>query len=451
MATHYGFFDSVNSDRKYSAEDFNRYLSGLISDGIFENYGECFRCSVNGDTLTIGSGKAWINGHFFENDSAYTKDLSSHRKANSDTTLAVRICCDTEARTCGFVFQEIPLQYTSDSETKRHIGIANVTVRSSSSNLSHFVGDARDVNDDGNGYVRCVLTKCGIGDFIKKLDDFNELVKKVNNRLDTVEIFTGISQVEIIKRGTCGANLTYYLRSDGVLHISGSGDMKDYDAGSDKSPFFADSRIKNVIVENGVTSIGNYAFYRCGNLETVEIHASLHKIGEYAFALHYSQMYGDYGIRSINLPASLMSIGRGAFMYTMLNNILVPSRVSMAGSTYNADVFYKCNCLQIVNYNGQGIGNSMFAGCTSLVSLNISKDCKRIETDAFDDCPNLHIITYSGTANDWRNILIGNSKLLSCNDWMGTNSPADIIEIRCSDVKLVPDTSGTGWNTERYK
>lgn len=77
MAFSFGFFDSKGLDRTYTAEDFTSYLSSLICNRILDTYGDCFSITANGDLLvTIGTGKAWISGHYFINDLAYTLDLS---------------------------------------------------------------------------------------------------------------------------------------------------------------------------------------------------------------------------------------------------------------------------------------------------------------------------------------------------------------------------------------
>lgn len=81
--------------------------------------------------------------------------------------------------------------------------------------------------------------------------------------------------------GTCGDNVTWTLDDNGTLTISGTGDMKDYFSSS--SPFYNNSNIKSVIIENGVTNIGDYAFYYCGGLESVNIPDSVTSIGSLAF------------------------------------------------------------------------------------------------------------------------------------------------------------------------
>ena len=61
-------------------------------------------------------------------------------------------------------------------------------------------------------------------------------------------------------------NLTWTLDADGTLTISGTGAMKDYDYDSNPSPVYKNSDVKKVVIEDGVTSIGNYAFTYCVSL-----------------------------------------------------------------------------------------------------------------------------------------------------------------------------------------
>ena len=76
MAFSYGFFNAKNLDRVYTAEDFTSYLSSLICNGILDTYGDNFSVTSNSNlSVVIGTGKAWIGGHYFINDMAYTLDL----------------------------------------------------------------------------------------------------------------------------------------------------------------------------------------------------------------------------------------------------------------------------------------------------------------------------------------------------------------------------------------
>ena len=119
--------------------------------------------------------------------------------------------------------------------------------------------------------------------------------------------------------GTCGENLTWDL-TDGVLTISGTGAMKDYDYySSNKSPWYNNhSSITSVTIGTGVTSIGDYAFYGCIGLTSVTIPNSVTSIEEYTF-------YNCSGLKSVTIGNSVTSIGKRAFYgCESLTSIYVP-------------------------------------------------------------------------------------------------------------------------------
>ena len=114
---------------------------------------------------------------------------------------------------------------------------------------------------------------------------------------------------DIVDSGTCGAegdgsNLTWTLDSDGVLTISGSGDMHGY--GSSGAPWHGiRSMVKSAVIAEGVTSIGGCAFYDCTSLTSVTIPDSVTSIGGYAF-------YDCRSLTSVTIPNSVTSIGERA-------------------------------------------------------------------------------------------------------------------------------------------
>ena len=107
--------------------------------------------------------------------------------------------------------------------------------------------------------------------------------------------------------GNCGSNVTYtYVESTGTLTISGTGAMEDFTSYS-KVPWNAyRSSIKKVVINNGVTSIGEEAFYNCTGLTSITIPNSVTSIGIDAF-------YGCEGLTSVTIPNSVTSIGEWAF------------------------------------------------------------------------------------------------------------------------------------------
>lgn len=78
MSVTSGFFDSVDGDRKYDAEQMTNYFEGLVSDGIYQNIGDAFviRATGEGLNITVGTGRALCKTHWIKNDAAATFTLS---------------------------------------------------------------------------------------------------------------------------------------------------------------------------------------------------------------------------------------------------------------------------------------------------------------------------------------------------------------------------------------
>lgn len=99
MAITFGFFDSVDGDRTYDADQMSTYFEGLISDGVYENIGDRFLVSTanNGMNINVGSGRALIQSHWVKNDAAVTLTLDpSDVQLNRVDAIVLRY--DTSAR-----------------------------------------------------------------------------------------------------------------------------------------------------------------------------------------------------------------------------------------------------------------------------------------------------------------------------------------------------------------
>ena len=187
---------------------------------------------------------------------------------------------------------------------------------------------------------------------------------------------------EIVDSGTCGDNLTWELDSDGVLTISGSGNMTDWEIndGYTTAPWFDYSEeIKEVIIENGVTSIGDDAFWwYCENLESVSIPDSVTSIGINAFCHCIS-------LESIDLPDSLTSIGISAFRYCeSLKSITIPEGITRLETL----LFGSCDSLESVTLpeSLESIGSWVFEFDPNLKSLNIPDSVTSLDDGAFANC-----------------------------------------------------------------
>lgn len=90
-----GFWNSIDGDRTYSAEDIAIPFDGVITEGVFANWGDAFRATViNGSTITIGSGKAWLNKRWIQNDSVYQMPINVSDYASSTEPRTVVVCLD---------------------------------------------------------------------------------------------------------------------------------------------------------------------------------------------------------------------------------------------------------------------------------------------------------------------------------------------------------------------
>ena len=130
-----------------------------------------------------------------------------------------------------------------------------------------------------------------------------------------------------VKTGKCGDNVTYSLdTSTGVLTISGKGNMYNYlnpDAGEYEPPFYYE-KITSVVINSGVTSIGNSSFSNL-SLTSITIPNSVTKIGDYAFSYQTR-------LTSVTIPNSVTSIGSYAFQHcTSLTSITIPDSVITIG------------------------------------------------------------------------------------------------------------------------
>ena len=185
------------------------------------------------------------------------------------------------------------------------------------------------------------------------------------------------------KSGICGDNLEWKLTDEGVLTITGTGEMQDWNDYS--SPWYENESVKQVIIGDGVTTIGDWAFSYCRALTSITIPNSVTTIGDNAFESCSS-------LTSITIPNSVTTIGDNAFeSCSSLTSITIPNSVTTIGDY----AFSYCRALTsvIISNSVTTIGERTFANCYSLTSVTIPSSVTRIEDGAFSDCGNVKQIT----------------------------------------------------------
>lgn len=200
--------------------------------------------------------------------------------------------------------------------------------------------------------------------------------------------FLSICQVVMAAEtsGTCGDNIIWTLNGT-TLTISGSGVIQDYQEFS-LAPWneYADS-IYAVVVEDGVTRIGNFAFFGLTKVSAVNLADSVASIGEYAF-------YGCTRVELLNLGNGLQEIGRSAFEEcTGLMSVKLPEGLKSIGF----HGFYRCENLKSITVPSSVtvMGTTVFGYCTNLRSARILAAIKELPLWTFYGCYKLSDVTLS--------------------------------------------------------
>ena len=165
--------------------------------------------------------------------------------------------------------------------------------------------------------------------------------------------------------------------------------------------FYGCSGLASITLPEGVTSIGSYAFYNCSGLTGITIPEGVTSIGGGAFAC-------CSGLTSITLPEGVTSIEGSAFAEcTSLTSITLPKGVTSIG----IEAFDYCTSLASITLpeGVASIGSSAFSGCTSLTSITIPSSVTSIGWNAFNNCTSLADVCYLGSAEQWKAIEISSS------------------------------------------
>ncbi len=194
---------------------------------------------------------------------------------------------------------------------------------------------------------------------------------------------------EIVASGTCGSNLTWVLDTDYTLTISGEGATGDYihDYRPARTPWHNYlAQIRSVVIEDGVTRIGNSAFQYCTSLSSVTIPDSVTSIGDNVFERCRS-------LTSVTVPNGVEKISINVFKdCSSLETVILPQSVT---AFYSA--FEGCSALKRITIpdGATSIGASAFKDCVSLTEVTIPDSVVSIIGGAFMNCKSLTDISIS--------------------------------------------------------
>lgn len=253
--------------------------------------------------------------------------------------------------------------------------------------------------------------------------------KKTNK---TILLFIIIATVVVLAAIIVSASLIYgnheyeddgitYRYEDNTLYVSGDGDMSSL--GDDDGHFLAKKLhvkvedIEAVIIEEGITTIGEDSFFDYKNLVTLELPESLEIIDAGAF-------WGCESLEDFEFPENLEEIGSMAFYgCNSLTRAFVPTNVSKiasgafanCGSITNAEispsilgdsVFEGCPLLRVVAVYGDitSVCASSFKDCESLYAILLTEEITEIGENAFSGCDGMELVEFKGTKKQWESI-----------------------------------------------
>lgn len=420
MAFSSGFFNSKNLDRTYTAENFCDYLGSIICNGIQDNYGDCFKLTAasSGLNVTVGRGKAWIDGHYFINDARYSIDLSDYMDESLPRYVGIAIYLDTTESVRSVTLKLFPgtpaesPQLPTIPQDADHVRLLMYAVRLNLGATELSERDWYDYREDRNvcGYCRCILGKCRVTEMLAQLAQIEADISEYN---ETVQALT--TQVETLQTEVDDI-------IGGIVEIG-------------RSPFWEREDIRSLVIGEGITAIGTSVFERCYNMATVTFPSTLTTIKARAFF-----MYTQGGLTSLTIPPTITTIGEKAFVDQALTSIIMPATLTTLG-TY---IFDGSDTLRTARVECSEVPGFCFVWCSNLRNLTLSHNVTKIGSHWINYCNSLTQLTYEGSLDEWAAVVKGGN-------WDGRGGQVDgtLKKVICLDGYMQYDTETKEWTEVR--
>ena len=211
---------------------------------------------------------------------------------------------------------------------------------------------------------------------------------------------------DVLYSGQCGANAYWTLDEEGVLRISGTGPMYDYEWRNKEtySPWYAiqlgdeyydphlTDQVKSIVIEEGITVVGENAFRQCEKAESVVIPSTVTEI-------KYGGFWQCFKFKTLTIPGNVKILGTYAFSNCYsIESLTIEEGVEIIGDS----AFNSCERIPEFNLPStiKSIGPSAFGWCSNLKEITIPEGITKLEDHTFFLSQNLEKVTLPSTLKE---------------------------------------------------
>ncbi len=274
----------------------------------------------------------------------------------------------------------------------------------------------------------------------KKSFNLKDFIRDQKNKSLIIKTCCAVLAVSIlcfgfifVKNKFFDSNISWTLSESGTLTIEGKGEIKDFDPlkPDEWLKLGSDQKVKAIVIKEGITGIGDHAFYKCTDVTKVHLPKSLKSIGDFAFmgCKNLSSVFGADN-------SKLQSIGQGAFYgCANLKTLSLPEGIKTIGfdafygtSIYTTGVNWTDNALYIGNYlldvkeDTEGeftakegtvlVADYAFSQCAELEKISLPESAVYVGKYAFNACTKLKQVVFGGKLNAFNEGLFWNCAVL---------------------------------------
>ncbi len=400
-----------NVFKRISARDVKAVLKKIISDGDKKCTDKIFELlTTPSKNSTLVSVKCPVDVTVYDNDG--------------------KICGMVKNNVVDTSYNDVFINVVGDQKNFYLIGDDyTFTMTGTDSGKMDYV--VKEFDEQGNttsniSYENIKLTKdCKYYSYVPEaINHDSVLFNLTDNNSNVISDTTSINFDEVEESGKCGQDVYWAMNNDGTLYIYGNGDMWSY---LRYGPWGESKKIKNIVIANGVTSIGWRAFRGCSNVENIIIPGSVSYIGYAAFACTLS---GNVIIKNVhyrgtkkqwdNIYIEQRDSGNSeldyAIKYYMYYDYEYTIYTKGKGSIYayaSRITMYTGKEQEvkipstIEGYRVDSIGENVFLNNKNMTHVIISNSITIIGDNAFRNCDSLRSVVYNGSLKDWNNINFG--------------------------------------------